>query len=93
MRTSNNKKFIKYNRFYNEKAIILLSLMFIELDSVKYFKLYRTACRLEHRYREYYNNNLKSKDYKNLEELLLTFYNYANINNPNNVYIERMLNY
>lgn len=45
---------LDYEAFYNKEAIKLIDWMCAEDNRTKQSKLYRTACRMEHRYRRHH---------------------------------------
>jgi len=45
---------LDYKAFYNTQALKLIDWMYAEKNTTKRAKLYRTACRIEHRFRRYH---------------------------------------
>lgn len=48
-----DEKALDYREFYNRAAINMIKWMQEETNTTKRAKLYRTACRLEYRFRKY----------------------------------------
>lgn len=48
-----NKPVPDYESFYNPEALKLIQWMYSENNRTKMAKLYRTACRMEYRFRKY----------------------------------------
>ena len=44
----------EYQAFYNDEALKIIDWMFAENNRAKQAKLYRTACKMEYRFRKYH---------------------------------------
>lgn len=55
IKTKSEDRAPEYKAFYNDQAYKMIEWMYAENNRTKQAKLYRTACRMEKRFRDYYN--------------------------------------